>query len=340
MASTLIRLAGLLALLLAAHASPAQVRSEVVDQRAEFRATFCALIRRDLPQDAAGCNDWLRRFPDEAPAAANAAPLGAAAAANIVIVGGLFSECLPAVPTFGDAAVRLRSRGYRLSYAPIKGRASAETNAAIIRAHIAREIAAAPKLPLMIVAYSKGVADTMTALAAYPELGSAVSALISVAGVVNGSHAADQMLRVYGATAALLPYSACPIDDGGEVRSLTHEYRRDWIATHRLPAQPLYFSIVGIPLPERVSAVFSVFRRTLARIDRRNDGQMVYSDAILPHSSLLAYANADHFAVALPIALALPDARLAGINHNDFPRAQLVEAAIRIAQARLAEKSR
>jgi hypothetical protein len=339
MAARFIRLAGVLTLFVAAHAWPAQLGQSVVDQRAEFRATFCALMQRDLPREAAGCNDWLRRFPDEAPAAAQvAAPLSAAA--NIVIVGGLFSECLPAVPTFGDAAPRLRSRGYRISYAPIKGRASSESNAAIIRAHIAREIAAAPKLPLMIVAYSKGVADTMTALAAYPELGGAVSALISVAGVVNGSHAADQMLRLYGATAALLPYSRCPVGDGGEVRSLTHEYRRDWTATHRLPPAPLYFSIVGIPSPERVSAVFSVFQRSLARIDRRNDGQMIYSDAILPNGSLLAYANADHFAVALPIASALPEARLAGINHNDFPRAQLVEAAIRVAQARLAEKSR
>lgn len=143
------------------------------------------------------------------------------------------------------------------------------------------------------------------------------------------------MQRLYGATAGLLLYSPCPGSDGGEVRSLTHDYRRNWLATHRLPATPLYFSIVGLPLPERVSAVCSVFRRSLARIDPHNDGQMLYADAILPRSSLLGYANADHFAIALPIADALPEARLLGINRHDFPRAQLVEAAIRIAQARL-----
>jgi hypothetical protein len=280
----------------------------------------------------------LRGFPVAAPVAATA-PAGAAAV-NIVIVGGLFSECLPGIPTFGDAVTHLRGMGYRVSYAPVKGRASTETNAAIVKAHVARELAAMPKLPLVIVAYSKGVTDTITALANYPELGGEVGAVIGVAGVVNGSRAADQMLALYDGTAGLIPYSGCPASDGGEVRSLTHEYRANWLMTHRLPAAPLYFSIVGLPAPERVSAVFAPFQRSLSRIDPRNDGQMIYSDAILPNSSLLAYANADHFAIALPIENAIPEARLIGINHNDFPRAQLIEAAIRTAQARLAEKPR
>lgn len=346
MALRLIRLAGGAAMLLAAtHAwsapsqrPPAGAAAGMADARAEFRGVFCALMRRDVPLDGA-CNDWLRRFPDEAAPVAATVPVGTPAA-NIVIVGGLFSECLPTVPTFGDAVEQLRGAGYHVSYAPIKGRASADANAAIIRAHIAQERAVLPNLPLVVLAYSKGVTDTMTALANYPELDGAVDAVIGVAGVVNGSRAADQLLRLYDATAGLLPYSACPASDGGEVRSLTHEYRASWLVTHRLPVAPLYFSIVGLPSPERVSSVFAPFRRSLARIDARNDGQMIYADAILPNSTLLAYANADHFAIALPIGKAMPDARLVGINHNDFPRPQLVEAAIRIAQARLAEKPR
>ncbi|HEU4373261.1 MAG TPA: hypothetical protein VFS02_07220 [Telluria sp.] len=321
-----------------AWSAPADAPAVKADARAEFRAVFCSLMARDFPLGA-GCDEWLRRFPDEAaPAAATAA--GGAAAVNIVIVGGLFSECLPTIPTFGDAVTHLRGMGYRVSYAPVKGRASAEANAAIVRTHVAQELAAAPKLPLVIVAYSKGVTDTITALANYPQLGGEVGAVIGVAGVVNGSRAADQLLALYGATAGLLPYSGCPASDGGELRTLTHEYRASWLMTHRLPAEPLYFSIVGLPTPERVSAVFAPFERSLSRIDPRNDGQMIYSDAILPNSALLAYANADHFAIALPIENAVREARLVGINHNDFPRAQLIEAAIRIAQARLADKPR
>lgn len=300
----------------------------IVDGRAEFRAVFCGLMLRDDP--GARCNDWLRRFPDE-PAAANTPPLGDHPAVNIVIIGGLFSECLPSLATFGDAGVRLRAGGYRVSHAPVKGRASAEVNAAIIRAHVAQERTALPDLPLVIVAYSKGVADTMTALVVYPEMAASVGAVISVAGVVKGSHAADRMVRLYDATAAVFPLNRCPVNDGGEVRSLTREYRTGWLAAHPLPDKPLYFSIVGLPTPARVSAVFAPFQRRLARIDRRNDGQMIYSDAILPRGSLLGYANADHFA----IALAMPEARLLGVNRNDFPRAQMVEAAVRIAQSRL-----
>ncbi|MDB5934161.1 MAG: hypothetical protein JWQ01_1505 [Massilia sp.] len=341
MASRLIRLCAGLLLIAAAHAAcsapvPAPVQAGIADGRAEFRALFCGLLRRDRALDGADCHGWLRRFPDEAALAPKRPSFDAGPAANIVIVGGLFSDCLPTVPAFGDAVEPLRAMGYRVSHAPIKGRASAEANAAIIRAHVVQESAAMPNLPILIVAYSKGVSDTMTALATFPELGEKVGALISVAGVVNGSHAADQFLKIYDATAGLVPYSACPVGDGGEVRTLTHEYRRNWLATHLLPAGPLYFSIVALPAPERVSAVLSVFHRSLSRTDPRNDGQMIYADAILPRSALLGYANADHLAIALPFDSAMPNARLVGINRNDYPRAQLVEAAIRLAQARFA----
>ncbi|MFC0133804.1 esterase/lipase family protein [Massilia eurypsychrophila] len=312
----------------AACAAPPPV-ARIADARAEYRAMFCAVVQRDDPD--ADCSDKLRRFPDEAAAAVDTPPIDSAPAVSVVIVGGLFGECLPSVPTFGDAAARLRASGYRVSHAPVLGRASAEANAAIIRAHVAGERAAMPALPLVIVAYSKGVADTMTALVAYPELADSVGAFISVAGVVKGSHAADRMVWLYGATAARLPVNRCAQSDGGAVRTLTREYRTNWLATHRLPDEPLYFSIVGLPTPARMSSVFSVFQRRLAPIDRRNDGQLIYSDAILPRGALLAYANADHFAVAL----ALPAAGLLGVNRNDFPRAHLVEAAVRIAQARL-----
>jgi hypothetical protein len=311
--------------------APIAFHAGVNDGRAEFRAVFCGLMRRD----GASCGAWLRQFPDEA-APAKPPPLDDAPALNVVIVGGLFNECLGAGFTFRDAAAALRAGGYRVSYAPVPGRTSADANAAIIRAHVANERAAMPHTPLVIVAYSKGVTDTMTALAAYPELAEAIRAVIGVAGVVAGSRAADDLLTLYDASIGRLSTQGCPAGDGGEVSSLTHAYRRNWLATHSLPAAPLYFSIVALPTPQRVSSVFAPFRRRLARFDARNDGQMIYADAILPGSRLLAYANADHFAVALPFADTMPGARLLGINRNDFPRAQMIEAAVRIAQARLA----
>jgi hypothetical protein len=57
----------------------------------------------------------------------------------------------------------------------------------------------------------------------------------------------------------------------------------------------------------------------------------MYSDAMIPHSALMAYANADHFAIALDLtALAAT-----GILHNDFPRAQLIEAAVHVVEQEL-----
>jgi hypothetical protein len=40
--------------------------------------------------------------------------------------------------------------------------------------------------------------------------------------------------------------------------------------------------------------------RQLAAIDPRNDGQLIAADAILPGSTLLAEARADHWDVAIP----------------------------------------
>ena len=354
MASRSIHVAGMLMMTLFAPAraglvpvlAPAPIASQagITDGWAEFRAVFCRLMRRGDPSAGADCGAWLRRFPDEAALTANLPPPGDPPAVNVVIVGGLFSQCLSPGFTFGDAAARLRAGGYRVSYAPVLGRTSAEANAAIIRAHVARERAAMPHAPLVIVAYSKGVTDTMTALAAYPELTTDVGAVISVAGVVNGSRAADDLRPLYDAVASLSPFiptsKRCPAGDGGEVRTLTHDYRRNWLATHSLPPTPLYFSIVALPTAQRVSTVFALFHRRLARFDPRNDGQMIYADTILPGSTLLAYANADHFAVALPLGSAMPKARLFGINRNEFPRAEMVEAAVRIAQGRLVNKAR
>ena len=324
--------------------SPAMVHTQIrqagiVDRRAEFRSLFCGLMQRDHPQDGATCNHWLQRFPDEmAPVVSAPVSSGAGPSVDIVMVSGIFSECLPKVPVFGDAVEGLRALGYRISYAPIKGRASSEANAAIIRDHILQARSLAPRRPVVIVAYSKGVADTMSALAAFPELGEAVGAVVGVAGAVNGSPVADQLLQLYSATAARLPYRACPVNDGGEVRSLTRAYRLNWLATHALPSSTLYFSIAGVPSPERVSALFEGFHRSLSRMEPRNDGQIIYYDAILPHSTLLGYANADHFAIALPFESTMSALTRLGINHNNFPRAQLLEAAIRTAETALAER--
>ena len=64
-------------------------------------------------------------------------------------------------------------------------------------------------------------------------------------------------------------------------------------------------------------------------MDPRNDSQVIFYDQVIPGSTLLAYLNADHWAVAVPIAR---EHRLIGstlVDENDYPREALLEALLR-----------
>jgi hypothetical protein len=50
-----------------------------------------------------------------------------------------------------------------------------------------------------------------------------------------------------------------------------------------------------------MARALSLTADVLASIDPRNDGQILASDAIIPGSTVLGYANADHWAVAIAI---------------------------------------
>lgn len=322
--------------------SPAMVhtmatRAGLIDRRTEFRAEFCGLLAAHDDPAMRDCSQWLQRFSDEPalPQASTPARAPLPPSVDIVIVSGIFSECLPDVEAYADGTARLEEAGYVISRARVKGRASSEFNAAIIRDHIAERRRQSPDRPVLIVGYSKGISDTITALATYPELGDSVAAVLGFAGVVNGSPAADKLEGMYNATVAHVPYRACPVVDGGELHSLTRHYRLGWLASHALPAKPLYFSIVGVPDRERVSTVFHQFHRAMSAMEPRNDGQMLYYDAVLPGSRLLGYVNADHFAIALPFISASANYRRIGIDQNNFPRGAMLQAAVRLVEQEL-----
>ena len=59
---------------------------------------------------------------------------------------------------------------------------------------------------------------------------------------------------------------------------------------------------------------------------------MVASDAVVPGSTLLGYANADHLAVAIPFGAETPLLTATLMTHNDYPRAVLAEAAVRFVE--------
>src|SRR5262249_57318610 len=97
-----------------------------------------------------------------------------------------------------------------------------------------------------------------------------------------------------------LPLPNCVGGDGGALESLRPSARMRFLATARLPTAVQYFSLVGIVDQADTSWPLRSRWRRLAEIDPRNDGQVLWTDAIIPGSKLLGYVRADHLAVAVP----------------------------------------
>ena len=98
-----------------------------------------------------------------------------------------------------------------------------------------------------------------------------------------------------------------------------------------------YFSAAGITGPERMSRALRPFYERLAQVDPRNDGQVIYFDAIVPGGTLLGFLRADHWALAVPFSRksgALPF-NLTLVDHNAFPREVLLEAIVRFIEEAL-----
>jgi len=76
-----------------------------------------------------------------------------------------------------------------------------------------------------------------------------------------------------------------------------------------------------------VSPGLAITYSALANLEPRNDGQLLAFDQIIPGATLLAYAKADHWQVALPLNQAPVYVRSV-VKDNHFPREVLLEAVI------------
>lgn len=307
------------------------VLATATDRRAEFRETFCSLLIQDAEYGLTDCNAWLQRLPDEAvwDARGRVVLEQPAEKLELVFVSGLLAECFEKTASlFSDVIPRLAALGYHSSMIPVRGRASSEVNAAVIRDFFVDRSSGNPSRHYLLIGYSKGVVDSLQALVTYPEVASHVKAVISIAGTINGSPLADAWSSLYEGLLADFPFSSCPTIDRHELESLKPSIRLNWLAMNRLPDEVAYFSIVGVPSEDRISRALRHSYSLLSRIDPRNDGQVLFSDAVIPRSTMLAYVNADHWAVALPLQANAPWIARSLADQNRFPRTTMIEAAL------------
>jgi hypothetical protein len=274
----------------------------VADGRARFRQVFCAELQAH-PQAAAGrpCEDWLWRLPDESdrPAGADLAVRPPVPTADIVLVPGAFGECYgeEAWP-FADGAKQLVDRGYYVHRLMVGGRSGTEANAKQIAAALA-SLEFTPGRKVVMIGFSKGSNDILRFLVDFPDLAERIDAVVSVGSPVLGTPAADLAAGTYDTLLKKLPLDACPPGDGQVIESLRPATRAAWMAAHTLPSAIRYYSLAGFAGRDRIANMLVPSWKYLGEFDKRNDGQVIASMAVIPGATLLGYVNADHWGLAM-----------------------------------------
>ncbi|AXF18713.1 hypothetical protein CUJ87_28660 [Paraburkholderia caledonica] len=214
----------------------------------------------------------------------------------------------------------------------VDGLSSSAHNAHQIRDAIMAMQLSAGTAQLVLVGYSKGVADILEAVVAYPEIRSRVAAVVSAAGAVGGSPLANDAEQYQADMLRHFPGATCASGDGGAVQSLRPATRKAWMAQNPLPSELRYYSLVTFPQPERISSILKSNYDKLSRVDARNDSQVIFYDQVVPGSALLGYVNADHWALAVPVARTHTMIGSLFVTQNAYPREALTEAILRFVE--------
>jgi hypothetical protein len=294
--------------------APLQLQSlagapRVVDGRAAFRSAFCSVLRAEgmVPPGDPTCDRWLWRLSDEpAGDADRPVPQASPPLLDVLIVTGAFSECVGETSRpFSTGAARLREAGARVRTIVVGGRSGTIHNARqIADALTASQIE--DERNTILIGYSKGGLDILRFLVDFPDLAARVDAVVGVASPVFGTPLANLAEPAYAALVARLPHDKCPPGDGGVMASLRPEAASGWLAANPLPAGVRFYSLAAFTTREHVARALVPFWKHLGGTDVRNDGQVVASDAVIPGSTLLGYANADHWGVAQSIEVEHP----------------------------------
>jgi hypothetical protein len=308
---------------------------QVQDGRPRFREIFCSTLRKDPDRKRRDCEELLHRLGDEAPSPEQAGlPAVHDTRLHLLFVPGMFSDCATRVALpFETSVPRLRNLGYQAEILPLSGRSSSSFNAERIAQFVSL---VATDRRLVLVGHSKGAVDILEFMTAYPDLASRVGAVISVAGAINGSPLADRAEELYRGSLKGVALPGCPAGDDGAFISLQPAQRLNWLIAHPLPRSAKYFSLVAFTDTDAVTVPLRPFAAALAEIDARNDGQLLSRDQVIPGATLLGYANADHWSVAIPLEEKRPLLALLVTGYNRYPRDALVEAIVLYAAEQLA----
>jgi hypothetical protein len=315
----------------------------VQDKRGRFREIYCAVLQareRDIA-DYRPCEDALSRIGSEPTGTGRPVELGPSKRHLIAaVVAGIGYECFEKwLQPPGTSVKHVRQFGYDMALLKVDALSSSANNARQIRDAIMGMQAEAGAPRLVLIGYSKGAPDILEAVVAYPEIRPRVAAVVSAAGAIGGSALANDAEQYQADLLRHFPGATCTSGDAGGVNSLRPATRREWLANNPLPRELRYYSLVTFPRPERISSILTTSYDKVARVDARNDSQMIFYDQVIPGSTLVGYINADHWALAVPIARTHSTIGSMFVTQNAYPREALLEALLRFVEEDLTASS-
>ena len=308
----------------------------VNDRRGRFREIACAVIEAhgESQPGYLPCAEALTRLGHEPGADGEPVALGPSRRGLVAaMVPGVGWDCFSNWLDFQRLPDSLEERfGYRGYMLEVDGLSGTANNARQIRDRIVADAAEGMNAPLVMIGYSKGAPDILEAVVAYPEIRPHIAAVVSVAGAIGGSPLANAASEGELDLLRHVPKADCTRGDDEGVESLRPAVRRAWLAANPLPDDFPYYSVVTLPEEDRISRIMHGTHRKLARIDPRNDGQLIAWDQVIPGSTLVGYLNADHWAVAVPISESHPFLGRTLVDGNAYPWRAMLEAVMRFVE--------